>query len=130
MVPLILLVAAVLFVLLSVVLVCVGVLAIVGHIEGGVGGGIFTIVVGLLPLYLAYLLSRSAWRIRVSVVGASARAKRRSTVTAVVGYMGFLIVANVLAPVPGAVKVLMTIVAIVLVPVLLAAELEPRKPRE
>lgn len=127
MVPLILLVAALLFVLISVLMVVVGTLAVIGQIEGGIGGGVATIVVALAPLYLAYLLGRSAWRIRLSLTGAQGRARQRSTLAAVLSYVAILIASNVFAPVPGSVKVLSTIVAVVIVPVVLAAELEPRK---
>lgn len=127
MVPLILLVTAVLFVLISVAMVVVGALAAIGQIEGGVGGGVATTVIALLPLDLAYLLGRSAWRIRFSLTGAQGRAQQRSTLAAVLSYGAILIASNVFAPLPGSVKVLSTIVAVIVVPVLLAAELEPRK---
>jgi hypothetical protein len=125
MVPLTLLLAALLFVLISVLMVVVGALATLGG--GGIGGGIATIVVALLALYLAYLLGRSAWRIRLNLTGAQGRARQRSTLAAVLSYVAILIASNVFAPLPGSVKVLSTIVAVVIVPVLLAAELEPRK---
>jgi hypothetical protein len=127
MVPLILLVAALLFVLISVLLVVVGALAVIGQVAGGVGGGVATIVVAVLPLYLAYLFGRSAWRIRLSLTSVQGRGRQRSTLTAVVGYAAILIASNVFVPVPGSVKVLTSIVAVAIVPVLLAAELEPRK---
>jgi hypothetical protein len=127
MVALILLAAALLFALISVSLVFVGALAVIGQVAGGVGGGVATIVVAVLPLYLAYLLGRSAWRIRLSLAGAQDRARQRSTLAAVLSYTAILIASNVFAPVPGSVKVLSTIVAVLIVPVLLAAELEPRK---
>jgi hypothetical protein len=127
MVPLILLVAALLFASVTVVLAVVGLLAIAGHVGGGVGGGIATIVISLLPLYLAYLLGRSAWRIRVSLTSARDRSRQRSTLTAVVGYVAILIASDVMAPVPSVMKVAMTVVAVLVFPFLLAAELEPRK---
>jgi hypothetical protein len=127
MVPLILLVTALLFVLMSVAMVVVGALAVAGQIEGGIGGGVATIVVAVLPLYLAYLLSRSTWRIRLSLTGTQSRAPQRSTLAAILSYVAILIASNVFAPLPGSVKVLSTIVAVIVVPVLLAAELEPRK---
>lgn len=126
-VPLILLVAGLLFVLISVALVVVGALAVIGQVAGGVGGGVGTIVIAVLPLYLAYLLGRSAWRIRLSLTGALGRARQRSTLAVVLSYTAVLIASNVFTSVPGSVKVLSTIVAVLIVPVLLAAQLEPRK---
>lgn len=127
MVPLILLATALLFVLTSVLLVVVGALAIIGQIDGGVGGGVATIAVAALPVYVAYLLGRSAWRIRLNLSGVQGRTRRRSTLAAVLGYAAVLILSNVLAPVPNPVKVISTIVAVLVVPVVLAVELEPRK---
>jgi hypothetical protein len=100
MVPLILLLAALVCGSLSVLLAVVGVLAIVGHVEGGIGGGVGTIVAALLPLYLAYLFARSAWRIRVNLRGASARARQRSTLNGVIAYTAVVIASDLLAPVP------------------------------
>lgn len=127
MVPVILLVAALLFASITVVLTAVGLLAIVGHVEGGVGGGIATMIISMLPLYLAYLLSRSASRIRVSLTSPHDRVRQRSTFTAVVGYVAILIASDVMAPVPTTVKVSATVLAVILFPFLLAAELEPRE---
>jgi hypothetical protein len=127
MVPLILLLTALLCGTLSVLLVVVGVLAIVGHLEGGIGGGVGTIVAALLPLYLAYLFARSACRIRVNLRGASGRARQRSTFNGIIGYSAVLVAADLFAPVPGAVRVIGTVAAILMVPVLLAFELEPRR---
>jgi hypothetical protein len=127
MVPMILLLAALACGALSVLLMVVGVLAIVGHVEGGIGGGVATIVAALLPLYLAYLFARSAWRIRVNLRGASARARQRSTLNGVIGYAAVLVASDLFAPVPSAVKIIGTIGAVLIVPVLLAFELEPRR---
>jgi hypothetical protein len=127
MVARILLLAAALFAALGALLVGVGVEAIFGRVDGGMGGGIATVVVSALPFYVGYLLARSAKRIRVGLGGPTGRIKQRETLKGVAPYVVVLVAGDVFAPVPGVLKVAMTFAAVVVGVLLLAVELEPSK---
>jgi hypothetical protein len=130
MVSLVLAIAAALFVALGAALVGVGVEAILGRVEGGMVGGVGTVVVALLPFYIGYLLIRSARRIRSGLRGSAGRMKHRVWLKFCTAYVVFLIVGDVFVPFPGVLKVAMAISAVIVGVLLLAFELEPSKNKQ
>jgi hypothetical protein len=127
MVSLVLAVAAALFAALGAALVGVGVEAILGRVEGGMVGGVGTVVVALLPIYVGYLLIRSATRVHSGLRGSTGRMKQRVWLKFCTAYVVFLILGDVFVPFPDVLKVAMAITAVLVGVLLLAFELEPRK---
>jgi hypothetical protein len=127
MVSLVLASAAALFLVLAALLVGVGVEAMVGRTDGGMVGGFATVVVATLPVYVGYLLIRSARRIRSVLHGSAGRMKQRQWLKFCTPYVGFLIVGDLFVPFPSVLKVAIAIASVTVGVLLLAFELEPSK---
>jgi hypothetical protein len=106
----------------------------VGMLAEGTGAGVIGIICGLPVCYGAYLFGRAAIRTRRDLhthpPDADQLQTRRRAVRGVVGYTVAMIVGAVALPAPAAVRVLMAVSALLLMPLILARDFEPRKKRK
>ena len=97
--------------------------------RGDVGAGLLGVAVGLFVLYGAYLFARAAWRTRRALLSESPAERRNTRRQALVSVASLLAVAagNAVMPAPTPLRVIGAICAILLLPLVLAREFEPRK---
>jgi high-affinity Fe2+/Pb2+ permease len=99
--------------------------------RGELGGGIFGLAVGILVGYGTYLFARAAWRtgreIRRHPLTSPERARRRKRVWSIIGSGIVLVLNSLLMPMPATARVIGVVVALIVLPVVLAVEFEPSK---
>jgi peptidoglycan/LPS O-acetylase OafA/YrhL len=97
--------------------------------RGEAGAGALSLVIGLVALYGAYLFARAAWRTSRAfrVATPDERSDWRKRACAIVGYAFLVAAGSVFTPVPAPVRVIGAVVALLVVPVVLAREFEPPK---
>jgi hypothetical protein len=113
----------------------IGLVAVgVGMMAEGTGAGVALILCGLPVCYGAYLFGRAAIRLRRELhdrpPNTDEKQARRKSVRGVLGYTAAMIAGAIALPAPGAVRVLMAVSAVLVMPVILARDFEPRKRRE
>jgi hypothetical protein len=100
-------------------------------LAGGNGPGIVGVFAGVPLCYAAYLFARAAVRerreLREHPPDARQRRLRQAKVRFLLVYATALIVGVFVLPLPGAVRFLMVVAALLLVPLVLAREFEPAK---
>ena len=97
----------------------------------GNGAGLVGVLCGLPVCYGAYLFARAAVRERRDLqehqLNEHQRRSRRTKLRFILGYTATLIVGAITLPVPGTLRVVMAIAALLVVPLILAREFEPAK---
>lgn len=116
--------------------ICGGGLIVMGIVmlAEGTGAGVVGIICGLPVTYGTYLFGRAAARVhrelRVHPPDEKQQESRRRSVRGVLGYTAAMIVGAVALPAPGAVRVLMAVSALLVMPLILARDFEPGKKRK
>jgi hypothetical protein len=125
----------VLFALVAAAFVVVGLYFVVAGAVFLVRGDLAGVMglIGVLVLYGAYLFARVAWRVRRDAVehppSPEQRRVRRRTVGSVIAGTVAQAAFTFGLPVPTAVRVVSVVVALIVVPLILARDFEPSKPR-
>jgi hypothetical protein len=99
-------------------------------VEGELGGGLLSVVVGLLTLYGAYLFGRASRRLRAARDLAPRQGLGAGTVGVAVTSVAVGSALALVAPIPGAEKVVCIVIAALGAVVALAAIAEPAKSRD
>ena len=110
----------------------VGLVAVgTGMLVEGNAAGVVGVLCGLPACYGGYLFWRAAVRIRRDLhehpLNWQQQRSRRGKIRFLLGYTVVSIVGSLTLPVPGLVRVLMVVAALVVVPVILAGQFEPAK---
>lgn len=106
----------------------------IGMLSEGNSAGIVGVACGLPVCYGGYLFGRAAFRVRRGLrerpLNSRERRSRRRKVRFLLSYTASSIGGAIALPAPGAVRVLMVIGALLVVPVISAREFEPAKRHE
>jgi hypothetical protein len=97
--------------------------------RGEVGPGAFSLVIGVVVLYGAYLFARVAWRTSRAfrLAKPDEQSDWRKRACAIVGYAFLVAAGSVFTPLPAPVRVMSAVGALLVLPVVLAREFEPPK---
>src|SRR5689334_25347533 len=102
-------------------------------VEGSIGAGLLSGACGALTLYGSYLFGRAAFRTRAlrraAPLAPDEVRAHRAIVRYYLGFAAATVIGNFLLPVPLGLRVVASIGAILVVPLLLVYEFEPRKRR-